>query len=108
SPVTLFDREVEAVMRDLIESRYPEHGIIGEEFGNVRKEAVFQWVLDPIDGTRSFIGGYPLFTTLIALTLHNVPVLGLIDQPITEERWLGLIGEQSTLNEDLIAIHNEK
>ena len=89
SPVTIADREVETALRALIESHYPDHGIIGEEFGNVRGDSPFQWVLDPIDGTRSFIAGYPLFTTLIALAHEGTPILGLIDQPILRERWLG-------------------
>lgn len=97
SPVTLADREVEAAMRALIESHYPEHGIIGEEYGNVRENSPYQWVLDPIDGTRSFIAGYPLFTTLIALAYEGVPLLGLIDQPILKERWIGVSGVNTAL-----------
>lgn len=99
SPVTLADRETEMAMRTLIEANYPEHGIIGEEFGKLRETAPMQWVLDPIDGTRSFIGGYPLFTSLISLVDNGVPVLGVIDQPVfPSERWFGMHGEQSTLN----------
>lgn len=98
SPVTLADREVEASIRALIEAHFPKHGIIGEEFGNVREKAQYQWVIDPIDGTRSFIGGYPLFTTLIALAADRVPVLGLITQPISGESWLGIAGKATTLN----------
>ena len=63
-------------MRSLIESRFPEHGIIGEEFGRLRENAEFVWTLDPIDGTKSFISGVPLFGTLIALTRVNHPILG--------------------------------
>jgi histidinol phosphatase-like enzyme (inositol monophosphatase family) len=98
SPVTLADRDVESAMRTLIESHYPEHGIVGEEYANFQEQSIVQWVLDPIDGTRSFIGGYPLFTTLIAVAYHGAPVLGIIDQPISKERWVGLAGEKSTLN----------
>ncbi len=103
SPVTLADREAEAAMRALIEAHYPDHGIIGEEFGNLREDAPFQWVLDPIDGTRAFIAGYPTFTTLIALAKDGVPILGVIDQPITKERWVGMAGEKSTLDGKTIA-----
>jgi len=85
-------------MRELIERRFPSHGIIGEEFGRMRDDAEFVWVLDPIDGTKSFISGVPLFGTLIALTRAGRPILGVIDQPILRERWLGAVGCPSTLN----------
>jgi inositol-phosphate phosphatase/L-galactose 1-phosphate phosphatase/histidinol-phosphatase len=98
SPVTQADREIEAAIRKLIEAEYPEHGIIGEEFGNVRPDAAFQWVLDPIDGTRAFIAGQPTFTTLIALAKDGVPMLGVIDQPISRERWVGVTGQPTILN----------
>ena len=89
TPVTVADREAEKAMREMIEARYPDHGIWGEEFGRVRPEADYVWVLDPIDGTKSFISGVPLFGTLIALAFKGKPVLGVIDQPIQRERWLG-------------------
>ncbi len=98
SPVTVADREVEEAIRRLIETRFPTHGIVGEEGGRTRPEAPFQWVIDPIDGTKSFIAGVPLFCTLIALLHEGAPVLGLIDQPITGERWLGGKGVDTTLN----------
>ena len=98
SPVTIADRDAEAAMRQLIEKRFPEHGIIGEEHGTLRGEAESLWVLDPIDGTKSFISGIPLFGTLIALTRRGRPVLGIIDQPILRERWLGAAGRPTTLN----------
>ncbi len=98
SPVTRADREAEAAMRALIEANYPDHGIVGEELGNVRESSPYQWVLDPVDGTRGFIGGYPLFTTLIALLHNNVPILGIINQPIMQERWVGIAGIPSTRN----------
>ena len=85
-------------MRSLIASRFPDHGIIGEEFGREREDAEFVWVLDPIDGTKSFISGVPLFGSLIALARHGRPVLGIIDQPISRERWIGAIGRPTTLN----------
>ncbi len=98
TPVTMADRDAEAAMRRLIEKRFPEHGIIGEEHGTLRGEAESLWVLDPIDGTKSFISGIPLFGTLIALTRRGRPVLGIIDQPILRERWLGAAGRPTTLN----------
>ncbi|HEV7995400.1 MAG TPA: histidinol-phosphatase [Stellaceae bacterium] len=98
SPVTAADRAAELAMRELIERRFPEHGIVGEELGRVREDAEFVWVLDPIDGTKSFISGVPLFGTLIALTGNGHPVLGIIDQPISRERWVGAAGRPTTLN----------
>jgi inositol-phosphate phosphatase/L-galactose 1-phosphate phosphatase/histidinol-phosphatase len=98
TPVTVADRAAEAAMRTLIEAHYPGHGIIGEEFGRVREEAEFVWVLDPIDGTKSFISGVPLFGTLIALTRRRRPMLGIIDQPISRERWVGAAGRRTMLN----------
>jgi len=98
SPVTVADRAAEQAMRSLIESRFPEHGIIGEEFGRVREHAEFVWVLDPIDGTKSFISGVPLFGTLIALARNRRPILGIIDQPISRERWVGIAERPTTLN----------
>jgi inositol-phosphate phosphatase/L-galactose 1-phosphate phosphatase/histidinol-phosphatase len=98
SPVTIADREAEAAMRELILRRAPGHGILGEEYGADRLDAELVWVLDPIDGTKSFITGRPLFGTLVALLQGGVPVLGLIDQAILGERWLGVAGEPSTHN----------
>jgi inositol-phosphate phosphatase / L-galactose 1-phosphate phosphatase / histidinol-phosphatase len=98
SPVTVADRAAEAAMRTLIETQFPDHGILGEEFGEVRGEAEYVWVLDPIDGTKSFISGVPLFGTLIALTRGRRPILGIIDQPISRERWVGASGRPTTLN----------
>ncbi len=98
TPVTIADRAAETAMRALIEQRFPEHGIIGEEYGSTRPAAEHVWVLDPIDGTKSFISGIPLFGTLIALTRRGRPVLGIIDQPILRERWLGAEGRATTLN----------
>jgi inositol-phosphate phosphatase/L-galactose 1-phosphate phosphatase/histidinol-phosphatase len=98
SPVTAADRAAETAMRRLIAARFPAHGIIGEEFGGEREEADFIWVLDPIDGTKSFISGVPLFGTLIALAYQGRPILGIIDQPISRERWIGASGHPTTLN----------
>jgi inositol-phosphate phosphatase / L-galactose 1-phosphate phosphatase / histidinol-phosphatase len=98
SPVTAADRAAEMVMRQLIARRFPTHGIIGEEYGREREEAEFVWVLDPIDGTKSFISGLPLFGTLIALAHQGRPILGIIDQPISRERWIGASGHPTTVN----------
>ena len=98
SPVTAADRAAEMAMRHLIAARFPEHGIFGEEFGREREAAEFTWVLDPIDGTKSFISGVPLFGTLIALAHRGRPILGIIDQPILRERWIGANGRPTTLN----------
>jgi len=98
SPVTLADRAAEAAMRAMIEAEHPDDGIIGEEYGTVRGGASRIWVLDPIDGTTSFIAGRPIFGTLIALLQDGWPVLGIIDQPITRERWLGVTGRPTTFN----------
>jgi myo-inositol-1(or 4)-monophosphatase len=93
SPVTIADRNAEQTIRALIHARYPEHGILGEEFGLDNPGAGLRWVLDPIDGTRAFITGRPIFGTLIALLADGVPVLGVIDQPVTGERWIGAVGQ---------------
>jgi len=98
SPVTIADREAETAMRRLITQRFPEHGVLGEEHGPDRIDAEWVWVLDPIDGTKSFISGVPLFGTLVALLHHGRPVLGVLDQPISRERWVGVQGRQTTLN----------
>lgn len=98
SPVTIADRETEQAMRRLIAETHPGHGIFGEEEGSERVDAEWVWVLDPIDGTRAFITGKPSFGTLIALLRHGRPVLGIIDQPITGERWLGAAGRPTTLS----------
>ncbi len=97
SPVTLADRGAEELLRRLINETYPDHGIIGEELGNDRPNAEFVWVLDPIDGTKSFISAVPLFGTLIALLHNGQPVLGAIHQPILNELVIG-DGTITTLN----------
>eukprot|EP00887_Chlorella_sp_A99_P006718 scaffold3.g6718.t1 len=120
SPVTIADREAEAAMRALISARCPDHAIFGEEAGFSAAASSssnsdgsggsgtdagggggasgYLWVIDPIDGTKSFITGKPLFGTLIALLHDGVPVLGVIDQPVLRERWLGVAGQRTTLN----------
>lgn len=97
SPVTIADREIEARMREILEDERPQDGIYGEEHGIKQSESGLTWVLDPIDGTKSFVIGRPTFGTLIALCDDGKPKLGVIDQPITKERWIGFDG-QTTFN----------
>ncbi len=103
TPVTAADREAETAIRIVLESEYPEHGILGEEFGGHNLDAEYVWIIDPIDGTKAFVTGKPLFGTLIALCKNGSPVLGIIDQPILKERWIGAIGHPTTHNGNLIS-----
>lgn len=98
SPVTVADRSAEASMRQLLGAQVPSHGILGEEHGRERMDAEWLWVLDPIDGTKSFITGSPLWGTLIALLHRGQPVLGLVDMPVLGERWLAQSGHAATCN----------
>lgn len=98
SPVTEADRVAEAAMRRLIEAEYPRDGIIGEEYGVKDGSTGRTWVLDPIDGTVSFMAGRAIFGTLIALVEAGWPVIGVIDQPIARERWLGVVGRPTLFN----------
>jgi myo-inositol-1(or 4)-monophosphatase len=99
TPVTVADREAEALMRGLIERRYPQHQVVGEEGGSSGPAgAARQWVLDPIDGTKSFVHGVPLFGTLIALIEEGRPVLGVIHLPATGELMIGAEGRGTTVN----------
>lgn len=86
-PVTAADKGAETVMRDILARDFPDHGIVGEEFGTVNAGADYVWTLDPIDGTRAFIIGVPLWGTLIGLQHHGKPLLGVMDQPFTGERF---------------------
>ena len=97
TPVTLADKGAEELLRSLINKKFPDHGIIGEEHGNENETAEFVWVLDPIDGTKSFITGVPLWGTLIALLHNGQPVFGCINQPILDQLMIG-DGETTTLN----------
>lgn len=92
TPVTQVDREVEAELRRRITEAFPLHGFAGEESGAVRTNAEYLWVIDPIDGTKNFLTGKPVFVTLIALLHHGNPMLGVIDNPVTRERWVGSEG----------------
>ncbi|MFZ5748705.1 MAG: histidinol-phosphatase [Pseudomonadota bacterium] len=98
SPVTLADRAAEDAMRRILIAERPMDGIVGEEFGMREGTSGRVWVLDPIDGTRAFISGRPIFGTLIALMDDGWPMLGVIDQPIVRERWLGVTGRPTRFN----------
>jgi inositol-phosphate phosphatase/L-galactose 1-phosphate phosphatase/histidinol-phosphatase len=98
SPVTKADRESEAAIRALIAQEFPAHGLHGEEHGRSRTDAPYEWVIDPIDGTKAFLCGVPLFGTLIALCENGRPILGILDQPIANERWIGLKGHGTLFN----------
>ena len=99
SPVTVADRDAERAIREILGNRRPKDGIIGEEYGAERPEAGLVWVIDPIDGTRSFVIGRPVFGTLISLLANGRPVLGVIDQPIIGERWVGAAGRATRFND---------
>lgn len=103
SPVTAADRGAEELLRTLIAAKFPSHGIIGEEHGNDRPDAEFVWVLDPIDGTKAFITGVPLWGTLIGLLHNGQPVLGAIHQPILHQLMIG-DGRVTTLNERPVSV----
>jgi len=103
TPVTIADRGAEEAMRRILTAEVPQDGIHGEEFGASAGRSGRQWVLDPIDGTKAFLAGRPIFGTLIALLVDGFPVLGVIDQPILGERWLGVTGERTTLNGEPVA-----
>ena len=95
SPVTIADRKAEEIMRKIIENKFSDHGIIAEEYGSVRNDAEYVWVLDPIDGTKAFAKTCPLFGTLICLTKNGHPILGAIHQPLLNQL---LIGNNETTN----------
>jgi inositol-phosphate phosphatase / L-galactose 1-phosphate phosphatase / histidinol-phosphatase len=102
TPVTIADKETEEVIRKAIRKKFPDHGIIGEEMEDTDIDADYKWVIDPIDGTTSFVIGKPIFGTLIALTYKGEALLGIINQPITGERWVGIKGEKAKLNNKII------
>jgi len=98
SPVTNADRQAERIIRDLIKEQFPEHGIIGEEFGEENTDSNVVWILDPIDGTQSFIHGVPFYTTLIGVLIQNQPQVGVIYAPALNEMMSAAIGHGCTLN----------
>ena len=89
SLVTNIDKEIEEKFRKNLKKKFPEHGVIGEEFGYENENNEYVWVIDPLDGTHSFIAGKPLFGTLISCLKNNRPIIGLIDIPILNQRWFG-------------------
>ncbi len=105
SPVTIADKKAEERMRELIMIEFPSHGIIGEEFGEFNPDADYKWILDPIDGTKSFIAGTVTFGTLIALLKNGEPVIGVINQPVLNEF---LIGDNLTteLNNETVKVRS--
>ena len=108
TPVTIADKNTELKIRDLINKAYPKHGILGEEFKDVNPDSEFKWVIDPIDGTMSFIAGHKDFGTLIALLHNKKPILGIIDCPAHQERWVGLQNQPTTLNGTKVRTSNVK
>lgn len=98
SPVTIADRETEQLMREEILKRFPDHGIIGEEYGKTNEDSNIQWVLDPIDGTKSFIHGVPFYTNLIGIMIDNEPVVGIINAPALNEICVAATGLGATFN----------
>jgi len=98
SPVTEIDRAVETALRAIIDREAPDHGVLGEEFGPQGLDREFVWVLDPIDGTKQFAAGLPGFGVLVALCQNTRPMLGVIEQPLTGERTLGITGAGCWLN----------
>jgi inositol-phosphate phosphatase / L-galactose 1-phosphate phosphatase / histidinol-phosphatase len=111
SPVTVADKQAELRMRELVRERFPEHAIFGEEHGielglNGAKE--FLWVFDPIDGTKSYITGKPLWGTLIALLRNGEPILGVLEQPVLKERWIGCKGAKTTFNGKICEVNKDE
>ena len=98
SPVTIADKETEQIIREQIRKNYPNHGILGEEYEDENLDSEFIWVIDPIDGTRSFIAGHKDFGNLISLLHNNKPVIGIINCPAHNERWLGIKNLRTTCN----------
>ncbi len=102
SPVTVADKQTEALIREEIHTRFPDHGFYGEETGQTDVDADWLWVVDPIDGTSSFSTGKPTFGTLIALLYQGVPVLGVVDLPALDDRWLGVHGQPTLHNGQVV------
>jgi len=98
SPVTIADKQTERAIRDILDRERPQDGIVGEEEGTKNKDAEYVWVIDPIDGTKPFMTGRPTFVTLVALLRNGKPIFGIIDQPISGERWIGIAGRPTTFN----------
>jgi len=99
SPVTIADKNTELKLRSMIEKKYPDHGILGEEFDSINPDAEFIWVIDPIDGTKSYLAGHKDFGNLISLTQNKKPIIGIINCPAHDERWVGAKNQNSTINQ---------
>jgi myo-inositol-1(or 4)-monophosphatase len=106
TPVTVADRESEIMMREEIMSRFPEHGIVGEEYDDYNPESSVQWILDPIDGTKSFIHGVPLYTTLIGVVVDSEPVIGIIYVPALDELCEAAQGKGARLNGETCSVRS--
>lgn len=102
TPVTVADTESESLIRNLIARKYPKHGILGEEYENNYNNEEFTWVIDPIDGTRSFIAGHKDFGTLISLLHNKKPIIGIINCPAHNERWIGVKNKKTKMNNDFV------
>lgn len=98
TPVTQADRDTELRLKQIISERHPGHSVVGEEYGLTGGDEPWQWIIDPIDGTKCFATGEPTFGCLIALTRDNKPVLGIIEMPALQERWVGITGLPTVLN----------
>ena len=107
SPVTIADKQAEEIMREMIMKEYPAHGIIGEEFGDHNENAEYQWVLDPIDGTKSFVSGTFLFGTLIGLMKDGQPIVGTIHHPLTSHLLIGT-GDETRLNGEIVKVRDTR
>ncbi len=108
SPVTVADKNTELKIRELISNKYPTHGILGEEFDAKDIDSEYLWVIDPIDGTRSFIAGHKDFGTLISLLHNKKPIIGIINCPMHEERWVGIHGEKTKMNGQIVKTSNKQ
>jgi len=106
SPVTSVDRAVEAALRERIAARFPQHGVIGEEFEDEAADAEEVWVLDPIDGTKQFATGLPLYGSLIAFARAGRPLVGVMDFPATRDRWRGAVGHPTTRNNRAVKVRD--
>ncbi len=98
SPVTVADRETERVIRDMLSRSYPQHAVMGEEYGGTTTDQPYTWVVDPIDGTKSYLAGAPTYGMLLALLYNGNPVLGIVDIPALDERWCGVAGQATSMN----------
>ncbi len=104
SPVTIADRTIEMRLREIVERERPDDGILGEEYGPKKTKSGYTWVFDPIDGTKSFTIGRPTFGNLIGLRDGETPILGIINHPILNQRWVGMTGEQTTMNGAAVSV----